>query len=377
MNCIKYLLIDWNMIKVTSKFHILPMVFRTTAILLMRWLFFSLPNLSADARIENSTPFYTLSNPNPTQSLVNSAEFHPKENLFCITYTHNHQVALYAIDGGERVVWLQTLNAQLNHPAYALFSKDGKTIVVSNWTNETFTLYHADAKGFYGTNPQVIAPLDILRGYKPHGAAFSPDGNYLAVAYGATVEDPRGIALYHVENLDSPSASFTLTSLLQTREIQEGIPKGIAFTPDGRAIAVTLAHANAVALYSIDWEQEVILAPMRQLLSGDETGISRPEDIKFTPNGSAFAVSNSDKDSVTFYAFDRENNRFLQRAPMCILDNPQAKLCFPHGLAFSSDGKYLCVTQFGPMHFGPAGGLISWAKERGDSFALFHLPYAP
>ena len=153
--------------------------------------------------------------------------------------------------------------------------------------------------------------------------------------------------------------------------INSGIPKGIVFSPDGSCLIMTLAAMNSLAIYTIDWANGCILSIPRQILSGTVTRLSRPEDIKLTIDGNYYAVSNSTEDTITFYEFDKKNNYFVRDEPSYILENPEAQLTFPHGLAFSSDGIYLSITQFGNVKFDHDGNLSSWAKEEKEKITIY------
>lgn len=324
----------------------------------------------------NIAPIHVLMNMNSEPSLVNSVDFHPRINQFCVTYTHNDTVVIYQLDENDNVTIFQILqnaSSKLSCPQHALFSKDGRNLVVANWCNQTFNLYHSDLNGFFEQEPIAIISFPSPTEYfRPHGMSFSPDGNYLAVAFGASKQDPRAIALYQVNNLGTTQVNFKMMSLLQENEI-EGIPKGITFTPDGSCLLVTFASTNSVAIFKIDFSTMTITSTPKLILTGISSHISRPEDIKFTADGNYFAVSNSDKDSVTIYLFDKINNTFVKDSPSYTIKKAEEELCFPHGLCFSSDGKYLVVTQFGPVVFDENDNLFSWATKRNDSVIIYRL----
>ncbi|PJD95006.1 MAG: hypothetical protein CK425_09685 [Parachlamydia sp.] len=333
--------------------------------------------LSADLKQMSPVPIQVLLNASSDPSLVNSVDFHPNALLFCVTFTHNNRIVIYQLDESDRANVFQVLQgtlAKLSCPQHALFSKDGKSLVVANWCNQTFNVYHTDLNGFYQEAPTAVIPFPMpTDSFRPHGMAFSPDGNYLAVAYGASKQYPRAVALYQVDDLATAQVHFRLLSLLEGNEIEAGIPKGIAFSPDGSCLLVTLSETNSVILYPLDLSNEKIISTPRQILSGIASQLSRPEDIKFTADENCFAISNSDKDTITFYRYDRDNNYILNPVPSHIIENPEAGLCFPHGLAFSFDGKYLSATQFGPVIFDQDSNLSSWGNERRDSVVIYKL----
>lgn len=320
---------------------------------------------------------HVVMNSSQSPSLVNSIDFHPQQNLCCVTFTHNNKIEIYKIDEEIGLTLFQTLqnpDARLSHPQHAVFSKDGKQLIVANWSKETFNIYHVGSEGVFQKKPRTILKYPKkLRQFKPHGIAFSQDGGYFAVAFGASKDCPRGVALFRVQNLGNDRTEFKLVHLLQSNAIIEGIPKGITFSPDGSSLAITFAITNSIAIYQVDWVNEQILSTPIQVLEGMKSMLSRPEDVKFSADGTYCAVSNSSEDTITFYQYDKESNRFPTDVPFSILDNSTANLSFPHGLSFSADGKYLGVTQFGPVKFSHNDDLEDWGEERRDSISIFKL----
>ena len=335
------------------------------------FIFLYWSSLAANQSLIDPSPVHMMMNPCPAQSLVNSVDFHPTKNQCCVTLTHNQRVIILNLDEENGLTIFQELFhpvSQLGHPQHAVYSPDGQSLVVANWSSQTFTIYHADVHGYFDESPAAIIPYpEELKHHRPHGIAFSSTGEYLAVAFGASTLHPRGVALFaanHLENL-------TLLDLLESDEVYEGIPKGVAFSPDDSCLVVTLSATNAVALYTLDWTNHAILSPPRQLLKGASTGISRPEDIKFTRDGNHCAVTNSSNDTITFYDYDDQS--IVGETPAFTLKNPEGRLSFPHGITFSPDGEYLLVTQFGPVQFDRNSNLHSWGNVRRDCVAVYKM----
>jgi DNA-binding beta-propeller fold protein YncE len=295
-------------------------------------------------------PVASAANPTNCYSLINSVDFHPTRNLFCITCTHGNEIILYEIDeeGSPRIVQrINNPSAQLSEPQHAVFSPDGEKIVVVNWTNQTLAIYPCEENGFYRTAPIAVIPHPArLPHHKPHGMAFSPSGHFLAIAYGAANYHGRAIALFK---------ECELVSVLE--EELPGIPKGITFSPDGASLLVTFADQNSLVIF--DLVDGTICPIPKQIIQGPETLISRPEDVKISPDGALCAVSNSDQHTISFYSFDKVLNRVAQTTPCFILQNPEAGFCFPHGIAFSPDGSFLLITEFGPIRTTNEGD-ITW-----------------
>jgi 6-phosphogluconolactonase (cycloisomerase 2 family) len=273
-------------------------------------------------------------------------------------------VTIYQVDRIKGISLIQELHRE-GYPQHAIYSRDGKSLVVANWGDETLAVYQEGTDGFFEEVPSMVTPFpEKFHKLKPHGITFSPQGDILAVALGASKLLNKGIALFK----KNPDFSFTLLDLYQDDRIESGIPKGIAFTPDGGSLMVTLAQSDSAAIYEVNLDEGKVLPKVKQVL----TGLSRPEDVKFSPDGSLCAISNSSANSIAFFKFERETCS-IGSHPQFTLENPAADLNFPHGLAFSSDGGYLAVTQFGPVILDKYGDLYKWAKKRRDCVALYLL----
>ncbi len=324
-------------------------------------------------------PTDVIKNINLGSSMINNVDFHPDKNLFCATYTHNNQVVIYQLNEFGKSSVFQVLDdslLELDLPQHALFSNDGNNLIISNWGSQTFNIFQVNKEGLFEPKPIGIIYYSSDLGcadYRPHGMAFSPNGKYLVVAYGASMLEPRAVALYDICDLNTKNANFRLISLLKGEEIDAGIPKGVVFSPDGSCVVVTFSMTNSLAVYPIDWGNGHIISTPRQIIAGISTDLLRPEDIKFRSDGDYCAVSNSTGDTVTFYNFDKINNCFVQDAPVYIIKSPQAQLKFPHGLAFSPDGKYLVVSQFGDVKFRSDGRLSSWASKNREKITIYNL----
>lgn len=291
--------------------------------------------------------------PNTKQfSLINSVDFHPYENLFCVTYTHLNTIVIYKIVSEEKILTVQTLSnpkSQLSHPQHAAFAPNGNDLAVVNWKNQTFTFYSLTNNGNYSDKPIAIinSPIRLAK-HKPHGISFSPCGNFLAVAYGSTLQHQNAIALYKITD----RYDVVLHSCLINKEI-EGTPKGITFSPDGNSLLVTFSDTNSIAIYAISKETKNISKKPYQVVKEGE--IERPEDIKISMDGRLCVISNSSKDTLNFYLFDPNSNYIIKNEPYYVLKNPDGKLSFPHGVAFSPDRLFLVVTNFGSLSINENG----------------------
>ena len=321
--------------------------------------------------------FSTITSDQTTPTLINSVSFHPNKNLFCVTFTHQHQVGLYQIDVDDSIKLVQMLqnpSADFIHPQNAIFSPDGNHLVIVNWSTRHFNVYSKDSNGHFNNYPQCVIPCHLSEEqYRPHGMCFSQDGNYLAVAYGSFEDCPWTVTLYRVVDLDSCQARLVPCSSLSKNDNLNGVPKGVTFSPDGSSLVITFTVKNSVGVFSIDWEKELINPSPTQEIVGPATQLFRPEDIAFSPDGSYCAVSNSSQNTVSFYKFDKWKNRFIENVPFKMLGDESEPLFFPHGLGFSYDSKYFAITQFGAVSVNSMGYMNSWGNERSERISLFRV----
>lgn len=336
-------------------------------------LMFSFNGIYSKEVFIDSKPIDVIFNPCPDYTLINSVDFHPKQDLFCITCTHANQVLFYKTNLDGKVELVQRLKnpyAKLSAPQHAVFSPDGEKIVVANWTNQTLTIYKRKKDNLFQTKPiaTILAPRS-LKHHKPHGIALSPCGNYLAIAYGAASYYDTAIALFHITE---EGLGCKLIHMLHGIKELPGIPKGITFSPDGSCLLATFCDINSLIIYGLTEGSKRIEKTPLQVIEGPGSRISRPEDVKISPQGDYCAISNSDQNTITFYPFDKISNRITQNIPCNILQNPKAGLCFPHGIAFSPDGSLFLVTEFGRVGV-TKGGDITWNNKTSSKEAKCKL----
>lgn len=320
-----------------------------------KWILFSiLTHFSLGYAIFDPVPHAVIANNAIKYSFIKSVDFHPKELLFCATYINNNQIRLYRINNEIQPTLVQTIEgfrSRLKNPETAVFSPDGQTLIAVNWKDRSLNVYSRKSDGLFRTKPSqtVFLPQELNQA-NPHGMAFSPSGRYLAITSGSSSDLEKGLVIFEkIKQQLAPVDILTQDQLL-------GIPKGICFSPDGTCILVTFCEPCYIGVF--DFNRGKIDPMPKQIIEGASTGLSRPEDIKIYPDASCCAVSNSDKSTITFYHFDKNTNTITDICPFWSLANPMARLAFPHGLAFSSDGSYLAIAQFGNVEQTSEGKVV-------------------
>lgn len=301
-----------------------------------------------------------VSNSGRSYCLINSLAFHPSDNDFCATYSGKCLLVLYRIEASGRVRMLQKIHGeatQLTVPQHTVFTRDGNGLLAVNWVGESFTLLRRPGRdaAFDITAAAVVPFPPRLAGYKPHGIEVSPSGRFVAVAFGASSDRPKALAVFRCE---AQGAALTLLTVVEGPGLP-GIPKGIAFSPDETRLLVTFsdAHANCLCVFGFDPASGVLDQQPQQTVS--DHGLCRPEDIKFSHDGGHVLVSNSGANTVDAYRFDAAAGRIPSEVPeQTLTDGRVSPLNFPHGVAVSPDGAFLVVSQFGPLPMTPDEDIV-------------------
>lgn len=295
-------------------------------------------------------------------SLINSVAFHPSEDLFCAAFSSVDQLINFKVDkfGQARVTQvIKHPTALLRAPQHVVFSPDGQKIIVINWSSTTFTIYQRGEDELYASLPIACIPFPApLATLRPHGMDISPSGKFLTVAFGWINTHQKAVGLF---SFDGEGPAIRLLDWIPDENLP-GVPKGIAFSPDETCLLVTYSDLNCICIYDFDRQTGRINPIPTQTFEGEATRLARPEDIKVSRDGNSITVSNSEADYVTSYSFDCTNNRITEKRPTQALENPDAHMRFPHGIAYSPNGALLVVSQFGPLPVTSNGDIVFGRK---------------
>ncbi|GAB5406962.1 MAG: hypothetical protein Aurels2KO_51930 [Aureliella sp.] len=274
-----------------------------------------------DTRIyRDSTLWGTISTANIRPSGMNSLKFADDQTLIVNSLD---AVQFYSIPQ-RKIVRQLPLNRD-NDRAIILLDK----ILVQEFNGSTFNhvfrLYDIDAH--QGSKPIAIHP-------SPHVStemSSTNDGRFVAFFWGnADVEFLQGIseaATYQIFDLESQTSSAKLPSAA-----------GIQFTPDNSSVLVC---GNAISLF--DWPS---------LTRTWTVNVGSCHDIRFSPNGNLFAVSNHDNDRL--YVF--ETNTGIE------LTKIELEPANGSGFAFTEDGKSIWLPGLGD-----SGGIRKWRIDSGQT----------
>jgi DNA-binding beta-propeller fold protein YncE len=127
-----------------------------------------------------------------------------------------------------------------SHPYTALFSRDGRTLYISNWGDSTISVY--------GVADQTLTPRGALAvPPRPSALALSRDGRTLFVAHAAA-------DVVTLVDLREERVAHTVALGLTARAPHGSGPNALALAPDGRTLYVANADNNDVAVVRLGGE---------------------------------------------------------------------------------------------------------------------------
>ena len=178
--------------------------------------------------------------------------------------------------------------------------------------------------------------------------AFSPDGKHLAVAVDGDRGDwEQGAGRGHVRFVDPATGAETAARL----NFKGGVPIGVAFSPDGEVLAVTVDN-NLVQLYDAGTHKRI----GKPLENVDSPMFS----IAFTPDSERLATGTG---SGRVLQWDVNTRTVLEPA----LEGDQG---FIGGVAYSPDGTLLATSRTG------LSTTQLWRADTGARFAATFVPGA-
>ncbi len=202
-------------------------------------------------------------------------------------------------------------------PVSVAFSPNGNYLAVANLSASTLQVF-----SFAAGTPTLVGSANT--GTNPESVAFSPNGNYLAVA-----------------NLSASTLqvfSFAGGNPVQVGSVSTGgssNPRSVAWSPNGSYIAVVNQTANTLQVYSFSGSNPV------QAGSSVSTGASSaPESVSWSPNGNYIAVVTASNSTLQVYSFSGSTPVLLGAGTTTGVNGPTS-------VAWSPNGNYLVVANNG------------------------------
>lgn len=172
---------------------------------------------------------------------------------------------------------------------------------------------------------------------RPEGVTFSPSGKYIAVANSLidTVTFYRRIGDQGANYESTPAFS------IQGKNSKLNYPHDIAFSPDGRYVAVANRVGNSITIYGKNNDNDSYQQQPVAVIRGKFSGIRNPDSVRYSPVDNVIAVANLGNSSITFYRYHED---VYEKTPYQIIKDAPKFLSVPDSLDFSKDGELLAAT---------------------------------
>jgi 6-phosphogluconolactonase (cycloisomerase 2 family) len=281
--------------------------------------------------------------------------FHDNNYLATINYDGCFIATYHFNKETNQCTLLQVINTKSTAPL-----RGGELLSISNdGTLLAVSLNRAHALNIYSINTQTHIidpkPLFIIKTQEPgpHGVRFSHNKKYLGCT---TIHLQGDISIYALTTTDE-ATTFSLAATLKNNFFPLR-PKSLYFTKDDAYVVVSYttkadaetAHQAHGILASYAFNQATgSIEPTPISVFQSDAILTGADDITFATDDAYLIVSEQATDKITFIAFDKTTGQIGKK--LGSIQNPEAKLSFPHGISLSSDGKYLAVTNYGDDKF--------------------------
>jgi DNA-binding beta-propeller fold protein YncE len=204
-------------------------------------------------------------------------------------------------------------------------------------------LYLVFIQSFCFTNEIIdTSQPQILCGNKtklsrPEGIVFSPCGKYIV----APNTGSHSITFHEVEKLDSQMHNIEPCFEIKGKKTLLNYPHDIAFTPDGKYLAVSNRRSNLITIYEKNLETQFYYEKPKFIIGNKGCRLAGPDSIRFSPNGNILAVANSDLNQILL--FNCQDDEF-SKTPYQIIQNVNGSINLPDGINFSQDGNLIAIT---------------------------------
>ena len=233
----------------------------------------------------------------------------------------------------------------LHHPENLDFSPRLGLVAISN-ANRLSLFRFAEETGELDAQPSSV--LSIKHDITTHGIGFAPSGRFLCYT---TIGKPGVTGVFRLEKEEGDRITGTETDVLHNT-LWPQVPKGVAVSPCEQFIAICFGpnagieredFNGTVAIYRFHRDGKIDPDPIS--VKSEELGLQCAEDIKFATDGSFVSITVQVTNEVLFVPFDRQSGQLSDQISR--LSNPTAELDFPHGVAFSPNGKYMAISNYG------------------------------
>ncbi|MGD9929007.1 MAG: lactonase family protein [Mangrovibacterium sp.] len=285
---------------------------------------------------ELTQKFVTPNQENPSYLEINPAGTH----LYAVSEVNDFNqldsgsVTAYKISENGELVKINQEATLGNHPCHVCVSPDGQTVVASNYTSGSLSIYEVDATGGLHAMQQLIqhegSGPDSTRQLGPHAhsAQFTKDGKLLIAA------DLGTDKIYFYERGDNDMYQPASQPFV---EMPGGFgPRHFDFSPDGQFLYVMNEMGAAITVLQKTANGFEIVETVSSLPAGFE-GIKASADIHLSPDARFVYASNRGHNSIAVFSRDAQSGKIE------LVQSEPVRGDWPRNFVIDPDGKFLLV----------------------------------
>ncbi len=269
------------------------------------------------------------------------------ENYLATLNLYGEKISTYKFDSiSNQFSLLQEITnrdgAKLKQPEHLVFSPDETIIAVSCPLSSFINFYRINLQNHL-INPVPFFTLKS-KGFV-HNVRFTSDGNYFAFA---SFQKNESVSIFKINNNNN---HFYLTpTYVKTNPEKFLRAKAVNFTKDNQYAIV----GYALGIRDTKNQPLKSLLTIHQFNSTNGTlgkivckaeGNFSLEDIALSSNEDLIMITDQAYDSIVAYPFDNQTG--IVGSPYTLIENPEGKLSFPHGICTKPNSDFIVVTNYG------------------------------
>jgi len=232
---------------------------------------------------------------------------------------------------------LNHVSSEGNHPCYITVNKNGKWVVVGNYSSGTLAVYPVQKDGSLGAPTAVIKhegrSVNTKRQESPHVhcTIFSPDEKYLFVA-------DLGIDKIMTYSFDHKTGKLSPAPVPFT-ELKAGDgPRHLTFSPSGKHVYLITELNAGVNVYNYHKTGQLEYVQHLPALPPEYTGPEDGADIHVSPDGKfLYASTRAQSNDIAIFSIDQRTGT------LTLVDHQPTLGITPRNFNFDPSGNYLLV----------------------------------